>query len=184
MGADPFTSADRFPEAVVDALFARRVVLVRGVLDDVQASDVAAALMTLDATGDEHVELRVGAAVGTIEAGLAVTDVMAVLGVPVHTVGLGLIGGGAVAVLAAGDRRVLTRHARLHLREPDASVAGSATDIERAVAEQAGRRALFQQLLARRTGRPEADVIGEWAAGRFLDAEDAVTLGYADAVQG
>lgn len=186
VAAEPLSSrsAGRSPDAVFGALFARRVVLVRGTLDETQASEVAAGLMTLDATGDEHIELRVGAAEGTVEAGLAVTDVMDVIGVPVHTVGLGVIGGGAVAVLAAGTRRALMRHARLHLREPDASVTGSAGDIERAVAAQSGRRELFHELLARCTGRPVRDIAVEWAEGRFLDAEDAVTLGYADSVQG
>lgn len=186
MPAEPLSTwgAGRSPDAVFGALFARRVVLVRGTLDDAQASDVAAALMTLDATGDERIELRIGAAGGTVEAGLAVTDVMAVTGVPVHTVGLGVVGGGAVAVLAAGTRRAVARHARLHLREPDGSVAGSATDIERAVAAQAARRELFHELLARCTGRPVGDIALEWAEGRYLDADDAVTLGYADTVQG
>lgn len=184
MDADPRGGGGRFPDAVLGALLARRVVLVRGTLDDAQASEVAATLMTLDATGDEHIELRIGPAEGSVEAALAVTDVMEVLGVPVHTVGLGVLGGGAVALLASGSRREITRHTRLHLREPDGSVAGSATQIERAVAAQAARRALFHQLLARGTGRPLADIELEWAEGRFLEAEDAVTLGYADAVVG
>lgn len=184
MGADPSSGTGQFPDAVLGALLARRVVLVRGTLDDAKASEVAATLMTMDATGDDHIELRIGPAEGSVEAALAVTDVVEVLGVPVHTVGLGVLGGGAVALLASGSRRVLTRHARLHLREPDGSVAGSASEIERAVAEQAARRALFHELLARCTGRPTADIDLEWAAGRFLGAEDAVTLGYADAVAG
>lgn len=184
MAADPRTGAGRFPDAVIGALLARRVVLVRGMLDDTQASEVAATLMTLDATGDEHVELRIGPADGTVEAALAVTDVMAVLGVPVHTVGLGVLSGGAVALLAAGGHRQLTRHAQLHLHEPDTTVAGSAADIERAVAEQGLRRELFHGLLARCTGRPLGDIELEWAEGRFLEAADAVTLGYADALAG
>jgi ATP-dependent Clp protease protease subunit len=178
------TGGSRFTESVAGALLARRIVLVRGLLDDAQASDVAAALMTLDATGDEHIELRIGPADGTVEAGLAVTDVMAVLGVPVHTVGLGVVAGGAVALLAAGGPRLVTRHARLHLREPDSSVLGNASAIERAVAEQAARRALFHELLARCTGRPLDHVALEWSQGRFVEAGDAVTLGYADSLQG
>jgi len=171
-----------WPDDVLSSLLARRVVLVRGRLDDPEASDVAAALMTLDATGDDHVELRISASEGSFEAGLMLIDVIEVLGVPVHTVAMGVVGGGAVGVFAAGAERTVSRHARVHLREPDTSVEGRALDIERALAEQATRRDAFYAHLSRRTGRPSAEVEAEWSAGRFLDAADAVTLGYADRV--
>ncbi len=180
MGAEPGAAGSRLTDDVRSALLARRVVMVSGDLDLAQASEVSATLMTLDALGDEHVELRISSSTGSFESGLVLLDVIEVLGVPVHTVGLGVIGGGLVAVLAAGARRALSRHARLHLREPDIAVEGRAADIERALAEEAARRDVVFGHLARCTGRPVGEVEAEWAAGRFLSAEDAVTLGYAE----
>ncbi len=156
--------------------------MVAGQLDQAQVSDVAATLMTLDALGDDHVELRFTSATGPVDASLVLIDVIEVLGVPVHTVGMGVLGGGVVGVLAAGTHRQLSRRARLHLREPDIEVTGRAVDIERALAEESARRDTFHHLLSRRTGRPVSEVEAQWAVGHFLAAEDAVTLGYADSV--
>lgn len=170
--------------AVPEALLARRVVLVHGEVDQARASEVAASLMTLDALGDDHVELRVTGASGSFDAALVLLDVMDVLGVPVHTVGSGLIGGGMVGVVAAGAHRAVSAHARLHLREPDLAVEGRARAIEQALAVAADRRDAFFRILARCTGRVGGEIEAEWSAGRILPAEDAVTLGYADAVLG
>jgi ATP-dependent Clp protease protease subunit len=92
---------------VGDALLARRIVLVHGEIDQAKASEVGAALMTIDALGDEHVELRVTSGSGSFDAALVLLDVIDVVGVPVHTVGTGVISGGAVGVVAAGFRRAL-----------------------------------------------------------------------------
>jgi len=178
--ADPGPEGPPLTEGVRAALLARRVVMVSGQLDQPQASEVAATLMTLDAIGDDHVELHITSATGPIEPGMVLIDVMEVLGVPVHTVGMGVVGGVVVGVLAAGTHRQLSRHARLNLREPDVEVSGRATEIERALAEHAARRETYYRLLARCTGRPVSEIEAEWVVGHFTAAEDAIALGYAD----
>ena len=158
--------------------------MMSGELDHARASEIAATLMTLDALGDEHVELKIHSSSGSFETGLMLIDVIEVLGVPVHTLGMGMVGGGVVGVLAAGDGRALSPHARLHLREPDIDIAGRATDIERALAEEQARRDVFYRFLARRTQRPVSEIEAEWAGSRFLTAEDALTLGYVTGLVG
>lgn len=177
-------SATGIGDQLASALLARRILLVRGELDHAQASDLAAALMTLDATGDERVELRLTSTTASFDVALMLIDVISVLGVPVHVAALGLVSGGAVGVLATGAERSMSRHARLCLREPDRDVAGRAVEIERALAEQAARRDLFFRRLSERTRRSVTEIDSEWAGGRYLDAEDAVTLGYADRTEG
>jgi ATP-dependent Clp protease protease subunit len=180
VSADP-SSLERAPDPY-DALLDRRVVTVTGEVDGARASDLAATLLTLDATGDEPVELRLSGCRGTIDAALSLVDVLDVLGVPVHALVLGTVEGGPVAVLCASSRRVVAPHATLRLRAPDVSVAGSARDVERALASEAQQRSRFYELLAARTGRPFAEVEAEWSLAPYVEAADAVTLGYADEV--
>ena len=182
MGADTIGGGRSLPDGVRATLLARRVIMLNGELDHTQASEIAATLMTLDALGDEHIELRITSASGSMEAGLVLIDVIEVLGVPVHTVGMGEIGGGVVAVLTAGAERAVSPRARLYLREPDIDIAGRASDIERALAERTARRDVFFCFLARCTGRPLSEIEAEWAAGRYVSAEDAKTLGYVSSV--
>ncbi|HVC70985.1 MAG TPA: ATP-dependent Clp protease proteolytic subunit [Acidimicrobiales bacterium] len=171
-----------FGDQVLSSLFARRIVFVHGELTSDKASETAAALLTLDALGDEHVELRLQAATGAWEAAGVLIDVIDVLGVPVHTVALGLVGGGVVGVLAAGSHRSISPHARLHLRHPDTSASGRPGDISRSIEAQTSLQAEFLRLLAERTGRPLLEIEQEWGHGRYLDAPSALALGYVDAL--
>jgi ATP-dependent Clp protease, protease subunit len=165
-------------------LFDQRIVVVSGALDVERTTRVAASLMTLDATGDDHIELRFLSCSGSIEDALAVIDVIDVLGVPVHTRAYGALDGGPVGILASGERRTVARNARLHLRDTDVTVAGSAHAIERALSDAAARRSCFFEHLASSVRRPVSDVEAEWALGSYLVSSDAVSLGYADELEG
>ncbi len=183
MGADdaPRTAA-RGVDDVRSALLERRVGPVRGERDAAVASALAATLLTLDATGDARIELRLSSCRGPLDAALAVIDVIDVVGVPVHALALGTIEGGPVGVLASCGLRRVAPHAVLRLREPDVEVAGTASDLERALAAQAALRSGFLEHLARLARRPFAELDAEWSHGAILEAADAVTLGYADEV--
>jgi ATP-dependent Clp protease protease subunit len=176
------TPGAAFGDQVLSSMFERRVVFVHGELTSDRASEAAAALLTLDALGDEHVELRLQAPMASWEAAGVLIDIIDVLGVPVHTVALGIVGGGAVGVLAAGSRRSMAPHARLHLRHPDTAASGRPGDIARAVDVQNSLQAEFLRLLAERTGRPEIEIEEEWDRGGYLDAPSAIALGYADSL--
>jgi len=178
-GSPPRRVAD-----VPSVLLERRVVLVSGEVDAARASELGATLMTLDATGDGRVELRLSSCRGPLDAALALIDVLEVLGVPVHATALGTIEGGPVGVFAACEVRRLAPHGVLRLREPDVEVAGTASDLERALAAQGAQRAGFLAHLAHRVGRPLSEVEAEWDRGAYLEAGDAVALGYADALLG
>ena len=175
------SDASRFGE-LRSVLLDQRVVLVSGELDAARSSELAATLMTLDATGDDHIELRLQSCHGPIAVSLAVVDVLDVLGVPVRATALGTIEGGPVGVFAACERRRIARHATLRLREPDVEVAGTAADLERALAAQATQRDGFFASIARHVGRALGEVEAEWGRAASLEATDAVALGYADEV--
>lgn len=164
-------------------LLAKRIILVHGFVGDEVQAETAAALMLLDATGDERIVVRMTAAETTLDHAMSLMDVVTVIGVPVDMVGSGTIAGGAVGVFACGRSRVLAPHARLRLREPDVSVSGRAIDIERMLAAADARRDRYFARLAQLTGRPAAHVAHEWEPDRFLEPDDAVTLGYADDIE-
>jgi ATP-dependent Clp protease, protease subunit len=164
------------------SVFVSRRVSVSGELDDARASELATTLLALDASGDEHIELRLLSARGSLDASLTVIDVLDVLGVEVHGWVLGVVEGGPVGVFAATDVRHVSPHGMLRLHEPDISVAGNAFELERTLASHAARRTQFLETLARRIERPFAEVEAEWGRSEYVDANDAVTLGYAQHV--
>jgi len=158
-------------------LFERRIVFLRGPLDDAVASDVAAQLMTLDASGDEPVQLHVDSPGGPLEPAFVLIDTIGLLGVAVHAVCVGRAEGAAVGVLVAGEVRRAAPHARFRLCQPDESVQGVASELESWIAHKQRMLDEFHRHLAAATGRPLEQVEADTAAGRFLDAEEAVAYG-------
>ena len=169
---DPFGSADPFD--VRSQLFARRIVLLHGTLDDELAGHVAASLMTLDAAGDERITLQVDSGDGSLTGAFTVIDTIDLVGVPVHTVCLGRAEGPALGVVAAGTHRAATPHARFRFREPHASVAGTAADLEHWAHHHQQQLARFVERLVEATGQPAEHIEADLAAGRYLDAEQAL----------
>jgi ATP-dependent Clp protease protease subunit len=168
----------RSPEEVLRAqLFARRIVFLRGPLDDVMAGDVAAQLMTLDASGDDPVQLHVDSPGGPLEPAFVLIDTIGLLGVPVHAVCVGRAEGAAVGVFAAAELRRAAPHARFRLCQPDERVGGVARDIETWMTHKQRMLDEFHRHLAATSGRPFEQVEADTTTGRYLDAGEAVSYG-------
>jgi ATP-dependent Clp protease protease subunit len=178
----PGPAGSSWPEWVRGELYGRRIVLLRGELDDQLAGQVSAELMMLDASGDEAVMLHVDSPGGPLHAAFGLIDTMDLLGVPVETVCVGRAAGSAVGVVAAGARRYASPHAQLRLSEPDSSFSGSARDIESWAADHQRRLATYVQRLAAATERPAEHVEADLALGRWLTASEAVDYGLVDAL--
>jgi hypothetical protein len=103
-------------------LFERRTVMLTGPLDGEAATVVGASLMALDAEGDDPVTLLVNSPGGPVEAGVAVVDVLDLLGVPVEATCIGQAVGTAAVVVACATpgRRRAAPNARLSCAWPRA----------------------------------------------------------------
>ncbi len=163
-------------------MFARRLVFLRGRLDDERAGTVAAQLMSLDALGDDPVDLLVDFADGTLDAALAVVDTVDLVGVPVHATCNGRAEGPGVLIVAVAAVRRATPNARFRLREPRMETAPPVRDVEAWLAHQRERFEHFLERLARATGLPVRMVRRDVVHGRSLDAQEAVRYGLIDEV--
>ena len=72
------------------------------------STGIAAALLTLDASGPAPVQLHVASDSGELAAALAVIDVIDAMAAPVHALVTSEAGGAVVAVLAAAEKRTPT----------------------------------------------------------------------------
>jgi ATP-dependent Clp protease, protease subunit len=165
-------------------LFDQRRVVLSGVLDDTAANDVCMELMTLDALGDDPVELTVDSREGSAGAALAVMDVIDVLGVPVHGRCLGQAVGPSVGILAVCHHRSVAPHARIGLVEPTIRMSGRAQRLEQLVADAGQRWIQFCRRLSEATGRDLDQITADAANGLFLSPDESVAYGIADEVFG
>jgi ATP-dependent Clp protease, protease subunit len=163
-------------------LFDRRIVLLSGPLDAEQANVVGVALMTLDAIGDEPVQLQIDSSDGTIDAALSLMDVVDLLGVPVHAACIGQVAGPVVGVLAVCSYRTMAPHAHLRMFEPSIEVEGNAQQLRQLATLHLERWTVFCTRLAQITGQPLDRLRQEASAGRYLSAEEAVNYGLVDEV--
>jgi ATP-dependent Clp protease, protease subunit len=172
------------PEALRRRLFAQRVVLLSGPLDDLSVTRASAELMTLDADGDDAVTLRVDCGEGALALALTLMDVVELMGVPVRALCLGQVGEGAVGVVAVCARRAALPNTRFVLREPSSGAASPVhvRDVAQWAELRADERDRFCHRLARAAGRPVGEVRDDVVRGRYLGAADAVRYGLVDEV--
>ena len=173
------------PGWLEERLFDQRIVMIRGPLTGPVASGLAAALLTLDATGPAPVQLHVASSDGDLNAAHAVIDVMDAMAAPVHAVVTSEAGGAVLAVLAAAERRSAYRHARFKLAEPRAAgVTGTADEVAAAAGQHLRELEEVVLRLVEVTGQTRSRIEDDLSAGRVLSAAEARDYGLIDEVIG
>ncbi len=168
-----------------ERLFDQRIVMLHGPLTATVASQVAAALLTLDAAGPDPVRLHLSVTDGELSTAFTIVDAIDTVRAPVHAVVTAEVGGAAVAVLAAAARRLAYRHARIRLAEPrSAAVAGTADQVAAAAGQYLRELEELAVRLAEVTGQPRNRIEDDLSAGRTLTAEQAVEYGLVDEIVG
>jgi len=165
-----------------EKLFERRIVLVTGRLDDDVAAEAAAALMTLDATGDKPIELHLDSADGTLEAAFVLIDTLDLLRAAVRVHCRGQVGGPAIGIVAAADQGSAAPHTRFRLCPPMARFSGTPDEIAAHSRQQQELLWRFHARLAQRTGRPAEEIAEDMRRGRHLDAREALHYGLIDEI--
>jgi len=173
------------PAWLDERLFDRRIVVVRGRLESAIANQVAGALLVLDMAGIEPIQLYLSAPDGELAAAFAVVDAIDTVRAPVHAVVTSEVGGAAVAVLAAAERRTAFPHARIRLAEPRvATVAGTADEVTAAAGRYLRELEEMAVRLADVTGQPRSRIEDDLSNGRTFTAEEAKEYGLIDEIAG
>ncbi|HLV57353.1 MAG TPA: ATP-dependent Clp protease proteolytic subunit [Natronosporangium sp.] len=193
---------EAMPPWLAERLFDRRMVFLTGRVTPGPANTAAASLLSLDAVDSrgatgftpplpgrpgepEPVYLHLAAPDGDLDAVFTVIDAMDSMRAPVYAVATGEVGGAAIGVLAAAQRRLAYPHARFRLAEPAmADLKGTADDV--AAAAGSHLRALEDLVVrvAEATGQPRSRVEDDFSRGRLLDAEQARAYGLIHEVRG
>ncbi|HWN91627.1 MAG TPA: ATP-dependent Clp protease proteolytic subunit [Verrucomicrobiae bacterium] len=165
-----------------EKLFERRIVLIMGRLDDDAAAEAAAALMSLEGTGDTPIELHLDSHDGTLESAFIVIDTIDLLRAAVRVHGRGQVGGPALGVIAAAAHRSATAHTRFRLLQPTARFMGTPDQIAAYSRQQQELLWRLHARLARATGRPAEEIAEDMRRGRSLDAREALEYGLIDEI--
>lgn len=168
------SSSDRTASESSD-LLARRIVVLRGTLDDAAANELIAKMLYLqNVDAAAPITIYLDSPGGNVLSALAVRDAIDDLKPPVHTHGLANVQGAAALLLAHGARghRSVMAHGQVSFT-PIVSVHGDARRTE----------LLIVEMLANDTGQGKQQIETDLQASRSFEAEQARTYGLVDRVE-
>jgi ATP-dependent Clp protease, protease subunit len=181
---DPWAALTR--HSPYERLFERRIVFLRGPLQETTADDLVAQLLVLDEAGDDDVTLLIDSPGGDTFAMFAVHDTMATMRSPVNTRCVGLAASAGAFLLATGTgTRSATANSSIMLHQPWGGTGRrTAIDIAKQAEMFASTRRRMQAILAERTGQPYERVRRDVDRDFWLTADEAREYGVIDEVVG
>jgi ATP-dependent Clp protease, protease subunit len=171
------------PEWLQEKLFERRLVFVTGRLDAALAAQATAQIVALDAGAAAPIGIVLNISDATLEAALALMDVVDAARATVRVQCQGQVSGAALGVLAAADHRLATPHTTFRLTAPTTQLSGAPEQIAEQSEQHRHLLWRLQARLAKATGRPPEDLADDMRRGRYLDAHEAVAYGLIDGIR-
>lgn len=170
---------------IFSRLLRERIVFVTGQVEDGMASIITAQLLFLESENPKKdIYLYINSPGGVVTAGMAIHDTMQYIRPRVGTVCVGQAASMGSFLLAAGEpgMRMATTNARIMLHQPSGGAQGMASDIEIQAKEILRIRASMNELYAKYTGKPVAEIEKAMDRDTFLEADEAKAFGIVDEV--
>ena len=170
---------------IFSRLLRERIVFVTGPVEDGMASIITAQLLFLESENPKKdIYLYINSPGGVVTAGMAIHDTMQYIRPRVGTVCVGQAASMGRFLLAAGEpgMRMATTNARIMLHQPSGGAQGMASDIEIQAKEILRIRASMNELYAKYTGKPVAEIEKAMDRDTFLEADEAKAFGIVDEV--
>jgi ATP-dependent Clp protease protease subunit len=176
---------DPLRERLSQRLLAQRIVFIGAEIDDELANQVCGQLLLLSAQdGRRDLTLYINSPGGSVDAGMAIYDVMQYLPNDVATVALGLAASMGQSLLCAGThgKRYALRHARVMMHQPSGGIRGTASDIRIQIEQSLYLKRVLAERTAFHTGRPIEEIEHDADRDRWFTAEEAEDYGFVDHV--
>jgi ATP-dependent Clp protease, protease subunit len=170
------------PEARRD-LYAQRVLVLDGALDDDNGTLLATQLLALAAADDAaDIALWIHSPGGSVPSMLAIRDVMRLIPNDVATLALGLACSAGQFLLSAGTRgkRRALPHARVLMHQGSAGIGGSTVEVEVQAGDLRHTRDTVLGLIAADTGQSVARIFEDSLHDRWYTAAEALDYGFID----
>lgn len=145
----------------------------------VQAKDFVAQLGNVQSK-DIHVEISSPG--GDVAAALTMYNALRASGKTVTTKVMGVAASAASLIFMAGDKRVMPKNTQLMIHNPWTFAAGNADELEETAATLRKIGASLKATYAARSGMDDAELDAMLAKDTWINADEAVTMGFATEV--
>lgn len=176
--------AKAFGQSAWRKLYDRRVLYLRGAIEDTKADELVAQLLALGAESDDDITLFINSPGGAISGMFAMYDVMNLMNAKVNTICVGMAASAGAFLLGTGTgKRMATPNARIMIHQPLGGARGQATDIQIQAQQMTFLRRRINEILAERTGKTLEQMEQDTDRDFWLSAEEAVEYGLIDEVR-
>ena len=162
-----------------------RIIFVGTKINDAVANLIVAQMLYLESEDPEKdIIMYINSPGGVVTAGLAIHDAMQYVRCDVQTVCVGQCASMGAVLLAAGTKgkRQILPNGRVMIHQPHGGAGGTSMDIEIQAREIVKMRHQLNEILAKATGKPLAEVERDTDRDRYLTADDALAYGLVDTV--
>ena len=181
------SSVGTLDDAVYERLLKKRIVFLGQEVDNDVANRICGQLLLLAAEdGERDINLWINSPGGSVDAGLAIYDIMQFVHNDVSTVVMGMAASMGQLLLCAGTlgKRYALPSARVLMHQPHGGVGGTAADVAIQAEQMIHAKRRVQSLIARHTGQLFERIEEESDRDRWFTAEEARAYGFVDRVIG
>ena len=176
---------DGFEDGVFERLLKKRIIVLGQEVDNDVANRICGQMLLLAAEDPvRDINLWINSPGGSVDAGLAIYDVMRFIGNDVSTVVMGMAASMGQLLLCAGThgKRYALPSARVLMHQPHGGVGGTAADIAIQAEQMIHAKRRVQELIARHTGQTFERIEEESDRDRWFTADEALSYGFVDRV--
>jgi ATP-dependent Clp protease protease subunit len=180
---------DANPATLDDAIFERllrqRIVFLGTEVNDEVANRICAQLLLLAAESPTRdIQLWINSPGGSVDAGLAIYDIMRFIENDVSTVAMGMAASMGQLLLCAGARgkRFALPSARVVMHQPSGGMRGTASDVSIQAEQLIYTKRKVRELIAWHTGQRPEFIETDSDRDRWFTAPEAVEYGFIDRV--
>lgn len=181
------SSVGTLDDAVYERLLKKRIVFLGQEVDNDVANRICGQLLLLAAEdGERDINFWINSPGGSVDAGLAIYDIMQFVDNDVSTVVMGMAASMGQLLLCAGTlgKRYALPSARVLMHQPHGGVGGTAADVAIQAEQMIHAKRTVQSLIARHTGQLVERIEEESDRDRWFTAEEARAYGFVDRVIG
>ena len=170
---------------IYSRLLKERVVFLVGPVTEVTANLIVAQLLFLESENpDKDISFYINSPGGSVSAGLAIYDTMQFIKPDVSTLCVGQAASMGALLLAAGatGKRFCLPNSRVMIHQPMGGFQGQASDIEIHAKEILFLKGKLNEIMAKHSGQPLAQIEKDTDRDNFFSADEAVGYGLVDRV--
>ncbi len=159
-------------------LFERRILFLKGPLEDDNAHSLVAQLYALDEENHDDITLLINSPGGIITGMFAIFDAIHTIQSKVNTKCIGLAASAGAFLLSQGTgTRSATFNARIMIHQPLGGARGTARDIEIQAKNIVWMRERINEMIAHRAGKTIEEVAEDTDRDFWMTAEEAAAYG-------